>query len=160
MIIQHRKRYHIHKLQTSTIIMVFYMKISHVYFRQYVFSVSFYIWIIHLPNCMYDIVAMHTLYSFIFIPRNKARTMKVICSPSEMKYYFISPSNLSYFMPFCIKTEFNLSYVLPFCIKTKFLLSNEIDQKRMQHDKGIFLRHTAETDISYLFLSFYCNRQY
>ena len=86
--------------------------------------------------------------------------MKVICSFSEMKYYFISPSNLSYFMPFCIKTEFNLSYVLPFCIKTKFLLSSEIDQKRMQHDKGIFLRHTAETNISFLFLSFYCNRQY
>ena len=128
------------------------MKISHVYFRQYVFSVSFYIWIIQLPNCMYDIVAMHTLYSFIFIPRNKARTMKVIYSPSEMKYYFISPSNLSYFMPFCIKTEFNLSYVLPFCIKTKFLLSNEIDQRRMQHDKGIFSRHTAETNISFLFL--------
>ena len=154
MIIQHRKRYHIHKLQPSTIILIFCMKISHVYFRQYVFYHFLYTFeqYNYITVCM--ILQQCTLYSFIFIPRNKARKMKVTCSPSEMKYYFISPSNLSYFMPFCIKTEFNLSYVLPFCIKTKFLLSNEIDQKRMQHDKGIFLRHTAETDISYLFLSF------
>ena len=79
--------------------------------------------------------------------------MKVTCSPSEMKYYFIGPLNLSFVMPFCIKTEFNLSCVLPFCIKTKFLLSNEIDQKKNATWEGyIFKTYCRDKFIISIFI--------